>query len=574
MNPFRLGINMAGAISAGAYTAGVFDFLVEALQQWEAAKAQGEVVPTHTVAIEVLSGASAGGMCAALGAMSLYDESRSGLSDTRLHRTWVNDIDISDLLKTSDLGGDKSVLSILDCSVLDVIAEKRLRWQSPPVQPTYVSQNLTLFLTVTNLRGVPYSVDFANQGSFEEHTLYHADQLQFELLPTGIKRRSDLSYVLPLPSDNTPEWNQLRAAALATGAFPVGLRARMIQRDAKEYQDKLWNVSIAGKCDANGNCVCEDSRKIEPAWNSSEIAPNPFDTVNVDGGVTNNNPFECARRYLAGLFGTTHNPRNAFEADRAVLTIAPFPGTDAFSNDYKADSQSTLIGMLPCLLSALVNQSRFLGENLSLLKDESVFSRFAIVPVDKGVQSPVSALQSNTLSAFGGFLYKGFREHDYQLGRRNCQRFLREHFTLPVENPVIAQGLGSANKQALIDAFSAKDPNAPSPADVQTAAWMPIIPLCGTADPEVQPFPRQKITTDELGDIVKSAISRLNAVAGQMLKGQGFVGWLIGTELNLFLKFKGKSMLKDIITKQLQNNDSLSGNAGSDAYDPVLPNTG
>jgi hypothetical protein len=73
MNPFRLGINMAGAISAGAYTAGVFDFIIQALQQWEAAKTQGHVVPGHTVSIEVLSGASAGAMCSAMGAMSLYD---------------------------------------------------------------------------------------------------------------------------------------------------------------------------------------------------------------------------------------------------------------------------------------------------------------------------------------------------------------------------------------------------------------------------------------------------------------------------------------------------------------------
>ena len=29
---------MAGAISAGAYTAGVFDFLIEALDEWEKAK--------------------------------------------------------------------------------------------------------------------------------------------------------------------------------------------------------------------------------------------------------------------------------------------------------------------------------------------------------------------------------------------------------------------------------------------------------------------------------------------------------------------------------------------------------
>ena len=36
---FHLGINVAGAVSAGAYTAGVLDFLTEALEQWYVAKA-------------------------------------------------------------------------------------------------------------------------------------------------------------------------------------------------------------------------------------------------------------------------------------------------------------------------------------------------------------------------------------------------------------------------------------------------------------------------------------------------------------------------------------------------------
>jgi hypothetical protein len=75
--PFAIGLTMTGAISAGTYTAGVLDFLLEALDQWEAAKA-GELppdergrVPWHDVVISVLSGASAGSICAALLAASL-----------------------------------------------------------------------------------------------------------------------------------------------------------------------------------------------------------------------------------------------------------------------------------------------------------------------------------------------------------------------------------------------------------------------------------------------------------------------------------------------------------------------
>ncbi|WP_374163184.1 hypothetical protein [Arcticibacter sp. MXS-1] len=35
---FHAGLCMAGAVSAGAYTAGVMDYLLEALENWERAK--------------------------------------------------------------------------------------------------------------------------------------------------------------------------------------------------------------------------------------------------------------------------------------------------------------------------------------------------------------------------------------------------------------------------------------------------------------------------------------------------------------------------------------------------------
>jgi hypothetical protein len=34
-NEFKIAINMAGAISAGAYTAGVLDYLMQALEEWD-----------------------------------------------------------------------------------------------------------------------------------------------------------------------------------------------------------------------------------------------------------------------------------------------------------------------------------------------------------------------------------------------------------------------------------------------------------------------------------------------------------------------------------------------------------
>lgn len=48
---FELGLVMAGAVSGGAYAAGVVDFLFEALTAWEAAKQADPDVPDHRVEI-------------------------------------------------------------------------------------------------------------------------------------------------------------------------------------------------------------------------------------------------------------------------------------------------------------------------------------------------------------------------------------------------------------------------------------------------------------------------------------------------------------------------------------------
>lgn len=70
---FELGLVQAGAISAGAYTAGVIDFLIEAMDAWEKRKDHPDV-PHHDVKLKVISGASAGGMTAAITAAALQSE--------------------------------------------------------------------------------------------------------------------------------------------------------------------------------------------------------------------------------------------------------------------------------------------------------------------------------------------------------------------------------------------------------------------------------------------------------------------------------------------------------------------
>ena len=127
---FEVGIVMAGAISAGAYTAGVMDFIIEALDAYEEAKrAPGWNGPTHDVRITILSGASAGGTTAAIAALHTFHglkhvwpgEAVPDSAANRLYSSWVKDVSIEALLETTDLddGGDvDGAKSALCCDVL------------------------------------------------------------------------------------------------------------------------------------------------------------------------------------------------------------------------------------------------------------------------------------------------------------------------------------------------------------------------------------------------------------------------------------------------------------------------
>lgn len=534
-DPFRLGINMAGAVSAGAYTAGVFDFLIEALDAWQEAKDNGDAVPMHAVSIEVLSGASAGGMCAAIAAVALFSERpRSGPS--KFYSAWVDGIDIKPLLHQGDLRGPAELKSLLNSEVIERIAKKTLCVEKPSCR-TYVAKNLNLFLTLTDVHGIPYGMNFSNNGSFEEHTNYYADQIQFQV--TAGKEATGNAVPLPLQDPRSPAWETLRTAAVATGAVPIMLAPQILERTAEEYESRLWQVSNARPCEdpghntppssGNCNCWCEQNTTIKPAW---ETPASPFQKVYIDGGTTNNNPFECARLFLARKRGALHNVRSPELADAAVITIAPFPGADDFDPAWTATKDRvTLKTVLGSLKDILINQSRFTGESLSLLKDENVASRYMIAPDDSpgdsldddGLPSAADrqraapteashnskkttpALQCGSLAAFGGFLSRDFRDRDYQLGRRNCQKFLRTWFVLPVSNLIIDGGLGKDRDRLIGEFRVTRKQDSLSPSEV----WMPIIPLVGRMRERIPNPGRKTMTVKSLDKILELAASRL-----------------------------------------------------------------
>ena len=190
-NPsFEIGLVGAGAISAGAYTGGVVDFLVQALDVWYAAKAKGDAtIPPHDVKLSVFSGASAGGITAALAAGYLGSNQppiekpkdangKRGLN--KLFDSWVERIDIEALLGHQDLPPDTTqVVSLLDSTILGEIADTGLDITPRARRHPYVAEDFHLLLTVTNLRGVPYEIPLNGAPRVLVHTLTQPGKSDF-----------------------------------------------------------------------------------------------------------------------------------------------------------------------------------------------------------------------------------------------------------------------------------------------------------------------------------------------------------------------------------------------------------
>ncbi len=450
-NTFEIGLVMAGAVSAGAYTAGVVDYLLEALQHYAKVRDRfsmehpGEAL--HNVQIRVVSGASAGGMTGAILLSSMLDETyrpmsgynpsvvtRPDIDRNIFYKCWVDaseGIDIRYLLDTEDISGNRPLKSLLNCKRIDYIADAALSHPRKLQQHDYIPERIDLFMSVFNLAGVPYTIGF-QQSSENYGMVNHSDMMHF-VLDTN-NTTSFNSNEIPLNEDTSStlsgNWKVLRQATLATGAFPVALEPRYISKDPASYSEWKWWVpqtDTADRCDNDGRCFA--LKKIAPAWSRQNDSLRSF--LCVDGGVGNNEPLEIARRTLAGK--DRFNPRDKNEAHRAIVMIDPFPSEP----DQELQTKDVnLVQMFSYLFAGLKEQARFKPDELEAAGNPDIFSRFMIAPSRKGAPRG-HEIASASLGAFGGFLSERFREHDFQLGRKNCQRFLMKHFAIGIDNHLV-----------------------------------------------------------------------------------------------------------------------------------------
>lgn len=569
---YEIGVVLSGAISAGAYSAGVMDFLIEALDAYESAKAHPAWDgPTHDVRIPIMAGASAGGMTAAISALHAFRRPEHvwpgkplpPAPANRLYSSWVHDIDIRRLLETIDLDGAKAaqgVKSALCCDVIDDIVANAFELSGAIRRPNWVgrgaSRDLRVFLTLTNLRGVPYSFQlFGSDDPRRYGMLNHGDYLDFNI---GVgPGQADGALALDIETTRTDGWELFRTAAKATGAFPVGLAPRFIERNELDY----WHSQRVG-FDSNGG--------FTPVYPDDWVkSVKPYSFVAVDGGTIDNEPLELVRRYLAGTGGS--NERSAEKASRSIILISPFPNLQKTTYEGRGE---TLLDVIPRLFSTLIDQARFKPDELALAQDERVYSRYMIEPEREPNAHPDSKLYPiacGVLGGFGGFLHQSFRHHDYLLGRRNAQAFFRANFSLPVSNPLFAEFPEALREKWLVRDIDSGDLRLHD-TERGKEPGLPIIPLTPEI-PGVTPdmmkeiaigasdLPRPQDFDDPVvrGDLQKAIEKRASTVVAALVENdlKAFTSGPLGFFKRLGARHFGTDM---VVAKA---NDAIFGDGGA-----------
>jgi predicted acylesterase/phospholipase RssA len=286
--------------------------------------------------VDVITGASAGGMTASILAQKLLLDGPSFKDDrdNPLYRTWVERIDLSELIGTREKPlndvGDPARLSLLSSSLIaDIAAEILLSDENGPVVDggsipdngahavIDSTRGIKLGLALTNLTGVSYGQKMADGNTFA-YTQF-SDQMLRDLTPA------------PGPAawawrdkQAAATWKELSTASVACGAFPVAFRTQDLKRSYDDYRDNAPNN-----------------------WTGGEKT-----FTYTDGGVLQNQPLGMAKNLVDDLDHHQNTDR------RFYLFVSPHPMENRENTALNAGN-TTILHVLERLVSVYMGQAVF-----------------------------------------------------------------------------------------------------------------------------------------------------------------------------------------------------------------------
>jgi predicted acylesterase/phospholipase RssA len=314
--PKRLAITIAGAVSLGSYEAGVLYEVLDAIHQHNTSAG---VTDDEKILIDVMTGASAGAMTAAIVAQKMLysaNEFRDPY-DNPLYNVWVKRINLKGLLETVDEETgelEPALHSLFSSKVVEKIAEESMlgryaagKWPAP-ITHMAAARSISVGMTLTNLNGVDYGYDMQPCGKF----IYtrHEDQITRVVSVEG--------------SDNPEVWRELADASVASGAYPLAFRAKEMDRRREEY-------TKAG---------------LEP-WTD-----NPSRFTYTDGGVLQNEPLGMAKNLVDAI------DRHWYNDSRFYLFVSPHGRTSSADSSF-CEENADYFHMMKRLAKVLLAQSEF-----------------------------------------------------------------------------------------------------------------------------------------------------------------------------------------------------------------------
>lgn len=321
---YRVAFAISGAVSLGSYEAGTIYEIISALSE------HNKNLPENSnerIEIDVLSGASAGGMTAALIAHKLlYDPAMlDGETDNAAYKAWVEKVDIQGLLTHHD--GDFPKTSLLSSNFVDKIAEdlitkRHTNNEIPEPGPhNTAAKKVHLGLAMSNLNGVDYKLEVF---STSEEGL---DQGKF------IQTRFQDRVTEELTKEyKEKQWEDIITACRGCGAFPFAFSPMKLARNWIRHKHDYAN---------RGASPFNDGSKDENFYY-------------MDGGAFNNYPLGLARTLTRKIDSTPEDFEN-----RYYFYISPNPKNSVRDANFKVDAMSGIKDTAMQMAKSIFWQGRF-----------------------------------------------------------------------------------------------------------------------------------------------------------------------------------------------------------------------
>ncbi len=314
--PKRLAITIAGAVSLGSYEAGVLYEVLDAIHQHNSVPAMPD---EQRIKIDVLTGASSGGMTAAIMAHKMLYAADEFLDpyDNPLYNVWVKRVDLAGLVATEDEdSGDvepamRSIFSsnLVEQVLAEILTDRYLTGEWPkPVTHLAAATSISLGMTLTNLNGVDYAYEMQPGRKF---TYTRHDDEMMRVLSVG-------------GTDNVKTWEEIRSAAVASGAFPLAFRTKELERHRGDYR--------------KGN--------LEP-WTSDSLR-----FTYTDGAMLQSEPLGMAKRLVNEIDEHWNND------SRFYLFVTPHGKTTSADASF-CEENADYLNMMKRLAKVVLAQSEF-----------------------------------------------------------------------------------------------------------------------------------------------------------------------------------------------------------------------